>query len=90
MCSFSGKLDNNFSGDKFRHICVSEESGIHGEEACRYESVKGLTDVSIVRAHDDTKQFCLADKKFKIGEVAEPIPEVGEDGSLTQEAQDKY
>jgi len=48
-------------GTKLRHVCVSEETNTHGEEACRFEQIMNLPEFSIVRAHDDTKYFCKTD-----------------------------
>jgi len=41
QCKFDGKLNVSFEGDTLRKLCVSEETAIHGEEACRYEEIKG-------------------------------------------------
>jgi len=89
MCNFSGKLDAAFTGNRLRHICVSEETVSHGEEACRFEHITGLNGFSIVRAHDDTKYFCKADEPLTIGDAEEPAAEIDENGELTQEAKDK-
>lgn len=88
-CNFVGKLEANFMGNKLRKVCVSEESAVHGEEACRAEQSKENKDFSIVRAHDDTKYLCQNDVVFTVGAPPEVVSDLDDSGNLTTEAQAK-
>lgn len=74
-----------------RNLCVSEESGIHGEEACRFEKVVKADNYAIVRAHDNSKYFCLADVPFGVSAPVAIVPELDPaTGLLTDPAKKKY
>lgn len=69
-----------------RTICVSEETETHGEEACRFEKVKDFKDFAIVRAHDDSKYFCLDMPKLLFNQP-EVTSYVDGEGKMTPEAE---
>lgn len=73
-----------------RQVCVSEESSTHGEEACRYESIKDVPGFNIVRSHDDMKYFCQGQNKFLVGAAAADTPELDDKGEFTEDAKKKY
>lgn len=89
VCTFGGKLSAEFAGNKLRKVCVSEESAAHGEEACRFEEVKGFDNQGIVRAHDDSKYFCYRDQPLFVDDKPEGTSDLDDTGELTDEGKKK-
>jgi len=90
QCKFEGKMNISFQGNTLRQLCVSEETAVHGEDACRFENVKDIPNYAIVRAADGYNFFCQKDEILTVGDATPPVSDIGEDGKLTDDAKKKF